>query len=69
MILTLASRNVDKNQILKWCVMILVLKSWFHVEDMISHKRKIWKVSVAKQKNIGVSAIFRVKTNRRYDIL
>ena len=49
--------------------MILVLKSWFHVEDMISYKRKIWTVSVAKQKTIGVSAIFTVNTNRRYDIL
>ena len=36
---------------------------------MISYKRKKWKVSVAKQKNIGVSAIFTVKKNRRYDIL
>jgi len=36
---------------------------------MISYKRKTnWKVSVAKQKKIGVSAIFIVKTNRRYDI-
>jgi hypothetical protein len=43
-------------------VMILVLKSWFHIEDMISYKRKIWKVYVAKQKNIGVSTIFTVKT-------
>jgi hypothetical protein len=48
--------------------MILVLKSWFHVEDTISHKRKKMEVSVAKQKKIGVSAIFIVKTNRRYDI-
>jgi hypothetical protein len=42
--------------------MILVLKSWFHVEDMISYNRKIWKVYVAKQKNIGVGDIFTVKT-------
>jgi hypothetical protein len=32
--------------------MILVLKSWFHVEDMISHKRKIWKVSVATKEEL-----------------
>ena len=49
--------------------MILVLKSCFHVEDMISYNRKIWKVYVAKQKNMGVSTIFTVKTNRRYDFL
>jgi hypothetical protein len=55
----------DKKQILKWCVMILVLISWFHIEDMISYNRKIWKVYVAKKKNIGVSTIFTVKTNRR----
>ena len=43
--------------------MILVLKSWFHVEDTISHKRKKnWEVSVEKQKKIGVSDIFTVKT-------
>jgi hypothetical protein len=54
--------NFDKKQIFKWCVMILVLKSCFHVEDMISYKRKLWKVSVANQENIWVSDIFTVKT-------
>ena len=62
MILPLASRKFDKKQFFKWCVMILVLKSCFYVEDMISYKRKLWKVSVANQKNIGVSDIFTVKT-------
>jgi hypothetical protein len=41
--------------------MILVLKSWFHVEDAIYHTEN-WKVYVAKQKNIGVSDMFTVKT-------
>ena len=41
--------------------MILVLKSWFHVEDAIYHTKN-WKVYVAKQKNIGVSDMFTVKT-------
>jgi hypothetical protein len=42
--------------------MILVLKSWFHVEDAIYHTEN-WKVYVAKQKNIGVSDMFTVKTH------
>jgi hypothetical protein len=37
--------------------MILVLISWFHIEDMISYNRKIWKVFVAKKKNIGIQGL------------
>jgi hypothetical protein len=47
--------------------MTLVLKFWFHIEDMISYNRKIWKVYVAKQKNMGVSTIFTVNTKKELD--
>jgi hypothetical protein len=43
--------------------MILVLKSWFHVEDMISYERQIWKVSVAKLYKIIISDLTTQKKN------